>query len=317
MSTGFALADKVRAAIADVDRHRLVACVLNTIDDTLDRTDPGGTDWTVDTIKHFAPLLRLARDAGRLVVVTSDHGHVVERRHGTQRGTGLGTRYRTASGDAEADEVLVEGPRVLTEDHRAILAVNERLRYGPLKAGYHGGASPAEVVVPVMLLAPATLTHDLTPAPVAEPQWWDLTTLAGPTSSSVATEPVATPAEPAAPQPDLFSAAPAPAAAGGVGAALVASHTYAARKKLVGRLAVTDDAVASLVAGLADAPDHRLSATRVAALLGAQASRVPMVMIHVAKLLNVEGYPVVSSDPATQAVILDAALLFEQYGVSV
>ena len=45
------------------------------------------------------------------------------------------------------------------------------------------------------------------------------------------------------------------------------------------------------------------------------ANRVPMVMSQVAKLLNVEGYPVVSTDPATGAVTLDAALLAEQYGV--
>lgn len=41
-----------------------------------------------------------------------------------------------------------------------------------------------------------------------------------------------------------------------------------------------------------------------------------MVMSPVAKLLNVEGYPVVSSDPATQAVSLDPGLVAEQYGVS-
>ena len=40
-------------------------------------------------------------------------------------------------------------------------------------------------------------------------------------------------------------------------------------------------------------------------------------MSQVARLLNVEGYPVVSSDPVTQTVTLDAALLAEQYGVSV
>ena len=45
--------------------------------------------------------------------------------------------------------------------------------------------------------------------------------------------------------------------------------------------------------------------------------RVPLVMSQVAKLLNVEGYPMVSSDPATQAVTLDAELLAEQYGVQV
>lgn len=313
---GFALADDVRVAIADTERHQLVACVLNTIDDALDRTDPGGTDWGAETVKHLAPLLRWARDAGRLVVITSDHGHVVERRQGVQRGTGLGARYRTAGGVPEDDEVLVQGPRVLTEDHRAILAVNERLRYGPLKAGYHGGASPAEVVVPVAVLAPTTLEHDLAEAPVAEPAWWDLTALAGTAPAVIAAEPVVAQSAPAEPQPDLFSAPPTPVVAGGTGTELVTSATYAAQKKLVGRVSVTDESVAALVTGLSAAPDRRLSATRVAALLGVQANRVPMVMSQVAKLLNVEGYPVVSSDPATQSVTLDLGLVAEQYGVS-
>lgn len=314
---GFALADDVRQAIADTDRYRLVGCVLNTIDDALDRTDPGGTDWTADTVKHLAPLLRAAENAGRLVVLTSDHGHVVERRRGTQRSTGLGGRYRAAAGVPEADEVLVSGSRVLTGDHRAILAVNERLRYGPLKAGYHGGAAPAEAVVPLALLAPASLKHDLIAAPVAEPSWWDTTTTVGQTVT-VASPVVAPPATPDAPQPDLFTE-PAPASAdeARVGAALLASAAFKSQKSLVGRLGVTDAAVALLVDALASAPDRRVSAMRVAGLLGVPVNRVPMVMSQVAKLLNVEGYPVVATDPATQSVSLDAALLAEQYGVRI
>lgn len=327
---GFDLADDVRLAIADVDRYRLVGCVLNTIDDALDRTDPGGTDWTAETVKHLAPLLRAAMSAGRLVVLTSDHGHVVERRRGTQRGTGLGGRYRAATGSVEADEVLVSGPRVLTPDHQAVLAVKERLRYGPLKAGYHGGAAPAEAVVPVALLAPSTLTHDLVVAPVAEPDWWETASLSGGGGAGALVVGVPGVSQPAsvrpgrvakvkAPerQPDLFSE-PEPVSAGGlpaVGAALVACATYRAQKSLVGRLGVTDQAISTLVDALASAPDRRLAASRVASLLGVPANRVPMVMSQVAKLLNVEGYPVVSTDPATGAVTLDAGLLAEQYGV--
>ena len=78
---------------------------------------------------------------------------------------------------------------------------------------------------------------------------------------------------------------------------------------------MTDDAIAALVDSLASTPDRRLSATRAATLLGVPANRVPMVMSQVSKLLNVEGYPVVATDPTTQAVTLDVALLAEQYGV--
>ena len=120
---------------------------------------------------------------------------------------------------------------------------------------------------------------------------------------------------PDVPQPDLFSSVPEPTVSGAVGRALVDSSTYRSQKKLVGRVAVTDDAIAALVDALASTPDRRLSATSAATLLGVPANRVAMVMSQVSKLLNVEGYPVVATEASTQAVTLDASLLAEQYGV--
>ena len=73
------------AAITDVTRYPLVTCVLNSVDDALDRSDPGGIAWGADTVKHLDPLLERARHAGRTVILTADHGHVIERRQGTQR----------------------------------------------------------------------------------------------------------------------------------------------------------------------------------------------------------------------------------------
>lgn len=306
---GYSLADDVREAIEDTERYRLVGCVLNTIDDALDRTDPAGTDWTIEEVKHLSPLLRAARDAGRVVVITSDHGHVVERRTSTQRGTGLGARYRQAEPAVEGDEVLVEGTRVLAPGNQAVLAVNERLRYGMLKAGYHGGASPAEVVVPVLILASAGLDEELREAPPSEPEWWDLAVAA---TAAKVTGGVREEA-----QPTLFREMDSGAGAVQTGETLLASGTYETQRKLAGRVNVSDAAIAKLVNGLAAAPDAQLPASRVAALLGVTMPRVQMAMTQVIKVLNVEGYPVVSSDPATQTVKLDLALLAEQFGVSV
>ena len=39
--------------------------VVVGVDDTLHHTDPGGTDWNLDTITHLRPLLHAARNAGR------------------------------------------------------------------------------------------------------------------------------------------------------------------------------------------------------------------------------------------------------------
>ena len=84
---GLALQDDISVSIAD-PQTQLVACVLNTIDDALDKSDPAGTTWTPDTIRHLRPLLSAAMAAGRTVVMTSDHGHIVERRRGELRAFG-------------------------------------------------------------------------------------------------------------------------------------------------------------------------------------------------------------------------------------
>ena len=173
---GHAVAGDIAAAIADVTAQPLVTCVLNTIDDALDRSDPGGIEWTADAVRHLLPLLERARYAGRVVILTADHGHVVERRQGTQRSYPeiSSGRSRPASPPAGAGEILMAGQRVLMHGGRAILAVDEQLRYGPLKAGYHGGAASAEVVVPVVVLVAGAVPDDtdLRLAPPQEPGWW-------------------------------------------------------------------------------------------------------------------------------------------------
>jgi len=173
---GYAVADDVAAAIADITGKPLVTCVLNTIDDALDRSDPGGTEWGADAVKHLAPLLDRARHAGRVVILTADHGHIVERRQGTQRPHAAisSGRSRAAIEPAADGEVLVTGRRVLLHDGTAVLAVDEHLRYGPLKAGYHGGGAPAEAVVPVAVLVPGAVPDEtgLQLAPPQEPGWW-------------------------------------------------------------------------------------------------------------------------------------------------
>ena len=266
---GFAVADDVAAAIADVTGRPLVTCVLNTIDDALDRSDPGGTDWGTDAVKHLAPLLDRARHAGRIVVLTADHGHIVERRQGTQRAyAGISSgRSRAATEPAGDGEVLVTGPRVLRHDGRAVLAVDEHLRYGPLKAGYHGGAAPAEAVVPVAVLVPGVVPEDVSLhlAPPQEPAWWiDPVAPVGAGGTAARCRPDAAsrrrlPQAPAGCGPDPVRRAGhrartsphRPAAQGSpVPAAVLKSAAYAAQKKVAGRVSVTDDQVRGLLDAL-------------------------------------------------------------------
>jgi len=321
---GFALADDVGAAIDDVDGQALVTCILNTIDDALDRSDPAGTEWGADAVRHLEPLLTRARRAGRTVVLTSDHGHIVERREGTMRPYPAisSGRSREATGEVGEGEVLVAGRRVVAPGNRAVLAVDERLRYGPLKAGYHGGAAPAEVVVPITVLVNGAVPPDtdLRLAVPQEPAWWT-----GPLASEPVTfsAPVAGFARKAAQDPPtLFDDVPSEPTLAPVpsvhptAAAVVRSAAYRDQRARAGRVAVTDEQVTALLTALLLDPAGRLSAAKASVALGVAAVALRGAVPHVQRLLNVEGYGVLTVDVDGSTLLLDKELLRDQFEVS-
>ena len=322
---GYAVADDVGAAIDDLDGQPLVTCVLNTIDDALDRSDPSGTDWGADAVRHLEPLLTRARRAGRTVVMTADHGHIVERREGTMRPYPAisSGRSRDVTGDVGDGEVLVTGRRVVAPGGRAVLALDERLRYGPLKAGYHGGASPAEAVVPVTVLVNGAVPPgaDLHLAAPQEPAWWTGQLSSAP--AVLSTEVSAFARRAAQEPPTLFDDVPAepsmpsapsthPAAS-----AVVASATYREQRGRGGRVAVTDAQVTSLLNALLLSPSGRLPAAQACLALQVAPVALRGAVPHVQRLLNVEGYGVLTVDVDGTTLLLDKDLLRDQFAVSV
>ncbi|WP_022924595.1 BREX-2 system phosphatase PglZ [Serinicoccus marinus] len=322
---GFAVADDVALAIADTSQD-LVTCVLNTIDDALDRSDPAGTAWTADAVKHLRPLLDRALAAGRRVVVTADHGHVVERRRGRQKSAqdASSGRSRSDATPPGEGEVLVRGPRVLKHGGAAVLPFDERLRYGPLKAGYHGGASPAEVVVPVVILVPGQDVPegtDLRLAPPQTPRWWDIALgEAATVQVEVRSRRTNRPSKPQ-PQPDaLFDpgvveepAAPRPTHEVRLGDAIVRSDVWTQQRAVAGRVALEDDQVVAAVEALAAAPSTRLPLATLASVMSLPTTRAQGAVAQLQRLLNVEGYAVVRTDGPL--VVLDLPLLQEQFGI--
>jgi hypothetical protein len=111
------------------------------------------------------------------VVLTSDHGHVVDRRDEGRlvRYAGVRTaRWRMGDEPPAEGEVALKGPRVQADEQKVVVPWDERLRYGTRRDGYHGGASLAEVAVPVHVLVP---TGQAAPggwraAGEVEPAWW-------------------------------------------------------------------------------------------------------------------------------------------------
>jgi hypothetical protein len=124
------------------------------VDDRLAKEQKlGDGAWHVDEIGKLRDLLRVAAEQGMLVLLTSDHGHVVDRR-GTQVGATqpASARHRLPGGDLDDREVALAGPRVVwPEPGASIVALwDADSRYTARKAGYHGGASLAEFTIPVL-----------------------------------------------------------------------------------------------------------------------------------------------------------------------
>ncbi|WP_226962396.1 PglZ domain-containing protein [Streptomyces sp. C8S0] len=81
-SAGDTFGPALTEALGDGRTH--VAVVLNAIDDRLAKEQKlGDATWRVDHVPGLRDLLRAAAEQGMTVLVTSDHGHVVDR-HGTR-----------------------------------------------------------------------------------------------------------------------------------------------------------------------------------------------------------------------------------------
>ncbi len=100
-----------------------------------------------------------------------------------------------------------------------------------------------------------------------------------------------------------------------VAAAVLKSAAYAAQKKIAGRVSVSDDQVRGLLDALLHAPGHRLAPALAATALSVSPVLLRGAVLHAQRLLNVEGYPVLRVDADGATVILDEALLREQFGI--
>lgn len=302
---GASLATDVNNSIADTEHQRLVAAVLNYVDDTLHHTDPGGTDWTLTTITHLRALLHAAKNAGRAVVITSDHGHLIE--YGTSTKVDRANVYgQRAHGDyANVDpdrEVVVEGPRVLTADHKVVLAVDPDVRYQARNAGYHGGGSPAEALVPVVVLASGPLPDGAVPVAGAEPPWWHTSV------QPVVTRPVKTkkPQE-----PSLFDIAEQSSV---LPEKVLRSKVFSEQLKLAKRNVLQQSQIGDLLAALLATSAHEITLAQAAVALGVATASVNGALMQTKRVLDVEGYEVLR---VTQGVVrLDVDALKEQFGVS-
>ena len=317
---GSVVAPKVVTTIAD-DKQRVVGVVINAVDDHLAKGDQIRVDWTVRRIKPLEELLSAASDAGRAVVLVSDHGHIPE--HSTVgRGETVAERWRDAVGEPEDDEVELTGPRVALGNGNKIIAPwSERVRYSAKKNGYHGGASPQEVIIPLGVFVPAGLEVSGWQEVATEvPAWWDQDVAppvpaVKPPPVSVKPRPPSRPGEQGRlfPTEEEIAAAPASPPTDWIDR-LLASEQMARQRQMAARVALPEDKIRAILAALEERGD-KLTRTALAKRINAPPTRLGGMLSALRRLLNVEGYAVLSVDEESDTVELNRKQLFTQFGL--
>jgi hypothetical protein len=316
------LASDVRSAIAN-PKQQIVGVVYNAVDDHLSGPDQLNQRWALEELRLLLPLLREAREARRMVIITADHGHLLE--DGTvQVPGGTSDRWRPGSTVATPHEVAISGGRVLTSDgsNAVVCLWGEGSRYAGRKNGYHGGLSPQELTVPLSVFAPlGTNLPEWSVAPPSQPEWWELPPLlqgvkpplgVSSPAKSVRKKPVQVEA-----QPGLFAAdeLPAPTVEAGsqdwIGS-LLASPIYASQRQLAARVALPDDKMRLLLDALNER-GGKLSRAALANRLSLAEVRMGGLLSAVRRMLNVDQSAVLTVDEASGSVELNIALLERQF----
>ena len=307
------LASDIRQALAD-KKQRVVGIVINAVDDNLDKGDQIDVVWTMQHIRVLEPILAEAGAAGRLVVLLSDHGHILDRQTEGREATD-GLRWRRPGGSVAKDELQISSPRVVLPDGgKVVVPWSELLRYGPKKNGYHGGATPQEMLIPISILWPELdLPEGFGELPVELPSWWTEPTAARPVTTVV--EKLLRLAKEKAAPPTLFDQ---PKAAAVVATptepwieALLKSEVFAVQKKLAGRVPV-DERLQRLLASLASRGGS-MTAPALAGAIGEPEHRLPGYLAQIQRLLNVEGYAILDREDTANTVRLNISLLKKQF----
>jgi len=325
LSTEGNLSAEVRAALAS-PAQKVVGVVYNAVDDHLDGPEQLQLRWTLEELRLLPPVLREARDSRRVVVVTADHGHVLEDGSAPLEG-GPSPRWRNGTQAAVKAEVALRGERVRTPDgaDHVVCLWSERSRYGGRHNGYHGGAAPAEVVVPLSVFAPAGIkVSGWRDAPPQQPDWWELPAV------KAAPAPMPAPVPPAptrrsqpsrAGQGGLFGDEELPVPPAPTGqpvdwiAAVLASALYDEQRRLAARVALPDEQMRRLIAAL-DERGGKLTRGALAQRLGLAEMRLGGVVSVARRMLNADQAPVLTVDEAAGTIELNRALLLKQFGVA-
>ena len=327
IAEGMGLSDAVRDAVGKAER-RVVAVVYNGIDDHLSGSDQLQPHWTLDDLRLIRPLLYEARLAGRVIIMTSDHGHVLDE-GSVLGGSGVGDRWRSCEASPGPQEKRLQGGRVLAPngEHQVVVPWSETLRYAQKKNGYHGGISLQEMVVPICMLAAGDAPAGYRLAGPSIPDWWE--SVAPPVLAGLnwqiarkitASQPkkLKKPAVSNVRQEHLFAfddetalEVPPPSKHDWIGQ-VIASSIYQSQKLLAARAALKDEEIRNLLVALSER-GGKMTKTALAQRLDMPLLRISGFINAARRLLNVDQVNVLALDEAEGSVTLNKGLLETQF----
>jgi hypothetical protein len=320
-----ALESDLMAALLE-PRQRVLGIVLNAVDDHLDSGGQVHIRWTAERIGPLLKILDGAADARRAVVIVADHGHVVERK--TTSHSGEGERWRRPGDPVRHQELELTGPRIPADlAGKIVVPWSESLRYGPKKAGYHGGATPQEMLIPLAVLCtPDAEIEGWVDVPSRLPHWWTTLSTVAHISPIVDRKPSRSTAKPRpdTPQGEMFDppAPPEPLAANPPAALapppwvadLLSCQRFAEQRERAKRQPLADAKIVALL----DALDQRggtMMQQQLAQLAGISEVRLRGTLATLRKILNIEGFPILEFEADSGTVRLNRELLVRQFEI--
>jgi hypothetical protein len=300
--------------------HRVIGVVINAIDDRLSGAQQIRDDWTIGRISPLGSLLKLARDSGRVVVLASDHGHVWHRPDARSVPMETGGRWRPVGEAPAEDEIVITGGRVFAGASGSSVVVpwSERVHYGRSQNGYHGGATPQEIVCPLVLLTDQSSAYSgLFPCEHPRPDWWS----PAPVKISITPEVRPSPI-PSSPRrlPTLFDhlsdetevpQEPTKLVGEWIGR-LFASQVYKSQKELVRRHAPEEEVVRRALAAL-EGGGGLMTPTTFSNAADIPAARLDGLIARMQRLLNVDGYEILTLNRTENKIELNLARLRRQF----
>ena len=314
------ISDVVRRQIS-LDGPHVVGVVINAIDDHLAKGEQIDTLWTRETIHSLPVLLHEARAAGRVIVLLSDHGHVLD--CGAKKKTELEHegRFRLDDAPADEEELLITGRRILCTDRRRLIApTSEKLRYTSKANGYHGGLTPQEMIVPIAVLAASEPWPDgFVEAAIDKPDWWTVSPESMldelPELKTTRRKPAGRLFDPLDEEskPAATSSSTAPAAATWIDL-LLASPAFESQKQVAGRAVPSDQDFRKILQAI-EGRRGKITSSALARAIDITPSRLRTMFSVIQRVLNIDGYAIIRRDDSSDSIELDRNMLLRQFGL--